>query len=308
MPPYRKKDLETALSLLDVKLEDLNGQEALRNIEQAAMKKWHPDKAIGAGLNDREVRRYTRIFQKIPACISVFRRYVVESTSGETILSGPVKVSVSDGESITPISQPGYDHYKRVNSSLQYLVHGTDITRKSALIKYLRKLTEDSYDAKEKLKACLNDQSESLMYRAIQDDHTEAVQFFLSFGVAPNAYLVPALEKGNLMMVEALLKAGADPNKRNWYYSRWSLLMDRIPSDTTEAIQLLIKYGADVNSVNGIPGWTPLLEAVECERVDIARALLKAGADVSFKNRNGLTALQLAKRLKNKALLDLLTR
>ena len=70
------------------------------------------------------------------------------------------------------------------------------------------------------------------------------------------------------------------------FYSRWGF---------TEAVQLLIQSGADVDVASG-DGRTALMEAAENGRYDTVRALLEANANPCAKDGNGQTALELAKR------------
>jgi len=60
------------------------------------------------------------------------------------------------------------------------------------------------------------------------------------------------------------------------------------------ALELLIKYGADVNQVTGIGGMTPLHMSARRGTMRIAEALLDAGADIEARDKNGETPLRRA--------------
>jgi len=63
------------------------------------------------------------------------------------------------------------------------------------------------------------------------------------------------------------------------------------------AARLLIASGANVNAI-GPDGATALHKAVDLRNLDTLRALTEGGADLKIKNGDGLTALQLAEKLK----------
>jgi ankyrin repeat protein len=63
-----------------------------------------------------------------------------------------------------------------------------------------------------------------------------------------------------------------------------------------DALKLLLKAGADPNAV-GPDGSSGLHEAVQEGRADMIRVLAGAGARLDHRNRDGLTALQLAERM-----------
>lgn len=58
-----------------------------------------------------------------------------------------------------------------------------------------------------------------------------------------------------------------------------------------------------------MPQWNgviPIWSAVRCNEIEIAKLLLSAGADPTIKGPAGKTAIQLARSLKHKPMLDLL--
>ena len=60
-----------------------------------------------------------------------------------------------------------------------------------------------------------------------------------------------------------------------------------------EAITLLLKCGADINS-QGEGGYTPLHEAVEQNHLEAVKQLLSLGADRKIHNEDGKTPLDIA--------------
>lgn len=108
-----------------------------------------------------------------------------------------------------------------------------------------------------------------------------------------------------LEMAELLLKNGANPNFPEGKQGRTLLEeLTRItgcPSDEKsyrhiweprgEAMELLIRHGADVNLVNRENGNTPLHYAAASGNPDLVRLLLEHGAEVNAVNRGGYTPL-----------------
>ncbi len=60
------------------------------------------------------------------------------------------------------------------------------------------------------------------------------------------------------------------------------------------ALELLIRYGANVNQVTGIGGMTPLHMSARRGTTKIAETLLDAGADIEARDKNGETPLRRA--------------
>lgn len=104
---------------------------------------------------------------------------------------------------------------------------------------------------------------------AVEQEDLVAVQRLLAAGADPDGFdgfgltpLVRASRRGNVAMVEALLAAGASPSR-----------FDRPPSR---------------------PGWTPLMNAAHKGQPAVIRALLAAGADANARASDGAVALTLA--------------
>ena len=121
----------------------------------------------------------------------------------------------------------------------------------------------------------------------------------LAFVVSSNAwgsdytYLMRAAHQGNLMVVQWLLKAGADVNQyRLVGYKGETALTYAISSNHIEVVQVLLNAGADVN--HNYYGTSALRAAVGFNNIEAVQVLLNAGADVNIKNRSGGTVLMLA--------------
>ena len=136
--------------------------------------------------------------------------------------------------------------------------------------------------------------------------------------------LVLATWRGNLAAMEALLEAGVDPNRLDGGADRVAmhvaftgeavaLLFDYGASvsvrgsgvtplhevarhGTSEAVQALIRRGADVNAATATIGNTPLHNAAEYASPAVVQMLLEAGADVNARNRSDATPLHKAAR------------
>ena len=84
----------------------------------------------------------------------------------------------------------------------------------------------------------------------------------------------------NLKLAEHLMKLGASPQ-----YSLYAAAYNR----DTDAIRLLVRYGADIEEPSG-PGDTPFLGAVAWSHFEAAPTMLECGANVNAQNDRGVTA------------------
>jgi uncharacterized protein len=84
----------------------------------------------------------------------------------------------------------------------------------------------------------------------------------------------------NLKLAEHLMKRGASPQ-----YSLYAAAYNR----DTDAIRLLVRYGADIEEPSG-PGDTPFLGAIGWSHFEAAAAMLACGANVNVQNDLGMTA------------------
>ncbi len=116
-----------------------------------------------------------------------------------------------------------------------------------------------------------------------------------------NETLYVAAQAGNLVAMEALIKAGADVNADAFGIHR-TPITEAASNNNKKAVALLKKYGADINLPNLGEGNTPLMRAAydsvimedEASRLQRMRNLIAHGADVNARNETGNTALMRA--------------
>ncbi len=110
-----------------------------------------------------------------------------------------------------------------------------------------------------------------------------------------------AVEQSNKEMIEVLLNAGADPNAKT-EGGRTPLI---IAIDNPDIFQLLLDKKADPNLANG-SGETPLMVAVQNGNTDAIERLIKAGANVNAKGSDGTSALTVANNMFKQDMVELL--
>jgi ankyrin repeat protein len=136
-------------------------------------------------------------------------------------------------------------------------------------------------------------------------DHVEVAEVLVAAGASPDAlddrhdtpWLVTGVT-GSVPMLEALLPADPDLTIRNRYGG-----VSVIPASErghVDYVRRVVRTGIDVDHVNDL-GWTALLEAVILgdggpRHQEIVRILLAAGADRTLADRDGVTALEHARR------------
>ncbi|KAF8454413.1 hypothetical protein BGX38DRAFT_1173630 [Terfezia claveryi] len=110
--------------------------------------------------------------------------------------------------------------------------------------------------------------------------------------------LLGALEGNQIDIIQRLLAAGADPNRKNPQDCKDPLFVAS-SKGSLEAVQLLVEAGAevnhhDINQQSDTLFESPLIAAVQAGAVDVARYLLSVGADVNAKASSGHTPLHAA--------------
>ena len=80
----------------------------------------------------------------------------------------------------------------------------------------------------------------------------------------------------NYDIIEKLLIAGADPNQKR--QTNWNMLVSPILDKNTKLLELLIKYGADVNSKNKSD---QTLLWLDYEHYDVVKVLIDNGIDIN---------------------------
>lgn len=137
--------------------------------------------------------------------------------------------------------------------------------------------------------------NERLFKAAMSDSPSDAIAELARAGADPNCV---ALETGHTPLycacmtdsvraVEALLRSGANPNKRFTYRS---FVDGRVEADyvalmyarSADVVALLVKRGADVNAC-AADGVTPLIRAAAFGKLDVLKACLRR-ALLPFRN------------------------
>jgi ankyrin repeat protein len=114
-----------------------------------------------------------------------------------------------------------------------------------------------------------------------------------------SAYLIATSEVGDdPRLLELTLGAGADVDAKDGYNGTG--LIRAAERGNSGIVERLLAAGSNVDHVNRL-GWTALLEAVILgdggrAHVRTVRLIVDAGADVGVRDKDGLTALQHARR------------
>ncbi|MCC6003743.1 MAG: ankyrin repeat domain-containing protein [Thermofilum sp.] len=102
-----------------------------------------------------------------------------------------------------------------------------------------------------------------------------------------------AVSDGDIAKIEELLRKGVSVNARNALGQ--TPLHRAASSGRADIAEMLIKRGADVNAREGWLAQTPLHWAAINGHADVVKLLLENGADPSIKDKNGKTALDVAR-------------
>lgn len=148
-----------------------------------------------------------------------------------------------------------------------------------------------------------SDQPRNLMLTALLGKKKQIVQHLLSAGIDPNEkvgsidYKQPLLhwvvteDDHDIVCIDALLKAGADPDTVDT--EGVTMLGIVILLGKADIVNSLLQANADVNNAGSNLG-TPLCLAAENNNATIARMLLEAGAKVDIRDSYGQTPLFIA--------------
>ena len=107
---------------------------------------------------------------------------------------------------------------------------------------------------------------------------------------------------GHLDVVKLLVKAGAPVQT----HSGWQPIHYAAFGGATDVVAYLLDQGADKNALAPNNKFTPLMLAVRNGHGDAAKLLIARGADVTSRSVGGETALMIAQRLDDTALIALL--
>ncbi|OEY86820.1 hypothetical protein BIY23_02200 [Wolbachia pipientis] len=111
-----------------------------------------------------------------------------------------------------------------------------------------------------------------------------------------NTPLHVAVLEENELMVNFFLDKGADPNQKNGNES--------IHNEHT--VKFLLEKGLSINPKKRDDAFTPLFIAAGIGHQNITRLLLDSGADPEIRNKDGKTALDLAKEAGHTEIIDML--
>ncbi|MEE2934728.1 MAG: ankyrin repeat domain-containing protein [Planctomycetota bacterium] len=122
------------------------------------------------------------------------------------------------------------------------------------------------------------------LYSACQNGNVKLVKALLKHGADPDSLLqgeealLTASRTGSVEVVKALIKSGARINAKDHHHQ--TALMWAAAEGNLEVVELLIEAGANIRHQLD-SGFTPLLFAVREGREPVVHALLKAGLDVN---------------------------
>ena len=143
---------------------------------------------------------------------------------------------------------------------------------------------------------------DSVLIRAAENGHKDAVQLLLDNGAEPNTASkdgLTALHEAAFMgfedVVKILLEGGAEANAATAKYG-WTPLLYASTTGSKNVVQLLLDKGAVPNMAN-YAGYTPLyfaMEYINPSRTDVVRLLLDRGADPNMTYPDGWTPLHTA--------------
>jgi len=165
---------------------------------------------------------------------------------------------------------------------------------------------------------------------ASRGSSTEDFRTFLHMGIDPNLLLASACEGGNLSFVRQLIWSGADPdttanprkstplfiatqynhidvmqylieeafaNPSKLCFNGVSPIMYAAFTGKSNAVDILVHAGADINTREPTRGMTPLLGAIQFNRPSIFNRLIDANADLRICGFDGLTPLMTSSNL-----------
>ena len=150
----------------------------------------------------------------------------------------------------------------------------------------------------------------NLAWKAAQDGNTRTLENLAKIGANLNKpYLgytpiFMAVQNGHTEALEFFLKSGIDVNQRN--FEGCTPAYKAATNRQADALKMLIGFGADSNLANS-DDFTPLMTAAENDDVNIIEILLSTSIELNKKHPSGATAVLLAAQNGNaKTLLSLL--
>jgi CDK inhibitor PHO81 len=177
---------------------------------------------------------------------------------------------------------------------------------------YLVGFVADNYVANQSTIDLTDHDNFTPLIHSIIHGHLECIELLLArsaridpVGDSDHVPLNLACEHGSVAVVELLLKHGAKilPDAEGLYPQH---LVARA-GQTSELLLLLKRFGADLDQVDKLYGWTPLVHSASEGNVDCLQALLKVGVDASIVDEKDLPAMYYAAWEGHLACMKLLT-
>ena len=134
-----------------------------------------------------------------------------------------------------------------------------------------------------------------LVYTAADKQNLDIVKLLCQYGDDPQPGMQPACDKNQLEMVKVLVSYKADATP-------FSYILVAVDKDYIELINFLIGQGSDPNRANQKGLYLIHIAAGKKNRVATVKALVDGKADLEVKSAKGSTALHLAVRKGNKNL------
>lgn len=100
------------------------------------------------------------------------------------------------------------------------------------------------------------------------------------------------IAKNKTEICDLFISAGIDINSRD--ESGTSMLNVAVRNDNEDFVKQFLSLGADINSVSEDRGYTPVMDAVWRGNLEITKLLVKKGAELNTINKEGQTNLVLA--------------
>ncbi len=263
---------------------------------------------LQAGIDRDHVNRIG--YQAIHEAVWLGKDTAAYATTLRALIAGGAELDRPSGtEGSTPLQMARTRGYERLEKVLERATSAGDVARPDTAL--LRAAAEGDADAAAlALRAgadleARDGQGRTALLLAVTGDHLATARLLVALGASPDAlddrhdtpWLVTGVT-GSVEMLEVLLPANPDMTIRNRFGG-----ISVIPASErghVDYVRRVVETEIDVNHVNDL-GWTALLEAVILgdggpDHQEIVRILLDAGADASIPDKNGVTALQHARR------------
>lgn len=136
------------------------------------------------------------------------------------------------------------------------------------------------------------------LYVALRENSNHVVELLLKVpglqaeatNTAGETLLMMAALRGHLGAMQRLIALGATIEREGWTPLHYAA-----SGESTEAIELLLERGAEIDA-RAPNGNTPLMMAAGFGSIDGAVLLVRKGADTTLKNKAGMTAADYARR------------